>query len=338
MNYTFWLAFGSMEAPLRTKLLFWILLGSLSVVFAEIAAGSSPFPFFDLWGLLVVFPLYSLHILVLSYVVFRMGKPTLRNLFLAGAVFGLYEAYITKVLWTGWSGSGLSFFGVQVVETAVLVFFWHPFMAFILPVVVAGRLTSGGGAILPPVARRILDSGAFWAAAAVLLGLEHALNSSLAASILSPLSGFIVLAVLISLWKMSGGSGYRMADLLPDKKWFIALLCMLALLYLAGGILIRSDAIPGLASQAAIWTMYAVFLGLLVANLDKGTGAESGVSGISLWKGLALTAAFGASSVIGGLFPPLPFIAVAVAWPVGCICGILIFLGSLPSALRGDKG
>ncbi len=327
-----------MEAGFRTKLLFWILLGSLSVAFAEIAAGSSPFPFFDLWGLLVVFPLYSLHILVLSCVVFRMGRPTLQNLFQAGAIFGLYEAYITKVLWTGWTASGFSVLGVQVVETLVLVFFWHPFMAFILPIVVAGRLTSGGGAILPPVARRILDSGAFWAAAAVLLGLEHALNSSLALSVLSPLSGFIVLAGLILLWKRSGGSGYAMTDLLPDRKEFAVLLGLLALLYLLGGLLIRSDAIPGIASQAAIWALYAVFIGLLAANRNKGGGAESGVSGVSLRKAFALAAAFGLSSVIGGLFPPLPLIAVAVVWPVGCLCGILIFLGSLRSALRGDKG
>ena len=86
----------------KAKYLFWLIMGALSTVLAEVVAGSSPFPFFDAWGILVVFPLYTLHILVLSYIVFRKCVPTLKNLFLAGALFGLYEAYITKVLWTGW--------------------------------------------------------------------------------------------------------------------------------------------------------------------------------------------------------------------------------------------
>ncbi|HUU09714.1 MAG TPA: hypothetical protein VM431_04155 [Phycisphaerae bacterium] len=36
------------------KLLFWAILGGLSVFFAEITIGSSPFAFFDGWGILVL--------------------------------------------------------------------------------------------------------------------------------------------------------------------------------------------------------------------------------------------------------------------------------------------
>lgn len=327
-----------MEAPFRMKLLFWAILGSLSVVFAEVAAGSSPFPFFDLWGLLVVFPLYSLHVLVLSFVVFRHGKPTLANMFLAGAVFGLYEAYITKVLWTGWSGPGLSIFGVQVVETIVLVFFWHPFMAFILPIIAAQRLTAGGGALLPPLAQKALNSGPFWAVAAVLLGLEHALNSaSTVMSILSPLSGFAVVAGLIFVWRRAGGEKYRIGDLLPDGREWVALLGLLAFLYLATGLLIRPEAIPGMGAQATIWAMYAVFILVLAANRNKGSGTESPVRGVGVRNALSLALLFSISSAVGGLLMPLPLLAVAVVWPAGSLCGILIFLGSLADALRGVK-
>ena len=51
------------KVPLGRKLVFWLLLGVLSVIFAEVTCASSPYPFFDTWGLLVVTPLYTLHTL-----------------------------------------------------------------------------------------------------------------------------------------------------------------------------------------------------------------------------------------------------------------------------------
>jgi hypothetical protein len=53
-------------APLRVRLVFWALMGALSVVFAEVVACSTPFPFIHPWGVIVVVPLYSLHTLVLA--------------------------------------------------------------------------------------------------------------------------------------------------------------------------------------------------------------------------------------------------------------------------------
>jgi hypothetical protein len=89
--------------PLRVRLVFWALMGALSVVFAEVVACSTPFPFIHPWGVLVVVPLYSLHTLVLAPLVFRRRMVRLTSLWLAGAIFGLYEAYVTKVLWhPGW--------------------------------------------------------------------------------------------------------------------------------------------------------------------------------------------------------------------------------------------
>lgn len=56
--------------PFPIKLLFWLLLGITSVILAEVVSFSSPFPFFDDWGLTAVFPLYALHILVLAWIIF----------------------------------------------------------------------------------------------------------------------------------------------------------------------------------------------------------------------------------------------------------------------------
>lgn len=80
------------------RLLFCIILGCLSCFFAEVVSGSYPYPFTTPWGLLSVFPLYTLHTLVLASLVYRRGRPRFSTLYQAGCVFGMYEAYVTKVL------------------------------------------------------------------------------------------------------------------------------------------------------------------------------------------------------------------------------------------------
>ena len=83
----------------RRKVAFWLIAGMLSVVCVEVPAGSTMFPFFTVWGLLVVWPLYLLHSVFLAGVVFRWGKPGFWPLYAAGMLYGMYEAYITKVVW-----------------------------------------------------------------------------------------------------------------------------------------------------------------------------------------------------------------------------------------------
>jgi len=87
------------DVPFRQRALFWVLWGAISVILTEVVSFSSPFPFFTLWGVLVVFPLYTLHVLVLSWLIFRPKRLNLNILLLAGALLGMCEAYVTKVLW-----------------------------------------------------------------------------------------------------------------------------------------------------------------------------------------------------------------------------------------------
>jgi hypothetical protein len=129
---------GDEVTPRRARYLFWVILGALSTAIPEVTAGSDLYPFFKVIDYLLVIPLYTLHSLVLWYVVWRGGRPRLYNLFPAGALFGLYEAYMTKVIWDPtWAAAPLRMFGVAVVETLVLVLFWHSFLAFIVPLFIA---------------------------------------------------------------------------------------------------------------------------------------------------------------------------------------------------------
>ncbi|MGD0707788.1 MAG: hypothetical protein ABSA51_04985 [Anaerolineaceae bacterium] len=91
----------SVRPPFFTRLLFWLILGLFSTFFAEVVSASSPFVFFTAFGLIGTYPIYLLHTLVLGTLVIRRGKVvSLQALYFAGGIFGLYEAYITKVLWS----------------------------------------------------------------------------------------------------------------------------------------------------------------------------------------------------------------------------------------------
>ena len=115
-----------------------LLLGTLSMLFAEVFSGASQAWFLDPFGILLTFGLYLSHCLLLLWIALRVHKTTLRQLYWLGMVFGLYEAVITKVLWAGYmdaSGPGFgTVLGVGFIEFPVLVLFWHPIFSFILPI------------------------------------------------------------------------------------------------------------------------------------------------------------------------------------------------------------
>ncbi|TFG20891.1 MAG: hypothetical protein EU533_05805, partial [Promethearchaeota archaeon] len=115
-----------------------LLVGCLSMFIAEVFAGSSRIWIIDPWSLIVTFWLYLGHLLFLLNVAFRTKRTSIPQLYLFGVLFALYESWITKVLWWGYPGSEGAMFGllrgIAIGEFIVLVFFWHPIMAFILPI------------------------------------------------------------------------------------------------------------------------------------------------------------------------------------------------------------
>lgn len=83
----------------RRRLPVWLLLACTSVWLAEVTATSSRFPFLTVWGWTVLVPLYGLHAMLGGWLVLRANRVTWPLVYLPGVQFGLYEAYITKVLW-----------------------------------------------------------------------------------------------------------------------------------------------------------------------------------------------------------------------------------------------
>ena len=116
-----------------------LLAGALSMFFAEVMAGSSNTWFLDPFGWLLTYVLYMGHVLFYLNIAVRAGRTKLIHLYLFGMLFALYEAPITQVLWSGYMDSSeppkIMFAGIALMEFLILVFFWHPIMSFIIPVI-----------------------------------------------------------------------------------------------------------------------------------------------------------------------------------------------------------
>ena len=164
--------------------------------------------------------------------------------------------------------------GVAIIESMMLVLFYHAVMAFIVPLVAAERLLTSSGQATGTLKPRLagwIDERWFAVAFAAACGVVQTANSpSLLHTIGSTVStsGFVL--VLVLLWKRATrGRLYALSELLP-RGWELGILAfLLATQYIGLGILLRPEKLPGIGPQATIWGCYAVFIFLLLLSLKR---------------------------------------------------------------------
>lgn len=333
----------------KIKLLFWIILGTFSAIFAEVITASKLFPVFSATGLLIIIPVYLTHIVVLGTIAFRWGKPTLQVLYPAGMLFGLYEAYLTKVLWlsypnsTNYGDPPFTLGGVAIFEFLLLVFFWHAIMAFILPLLFVEHALTGSREIeesTPPRLVAFLKKKwlLYLIFGTILLGWLQSNNIpdptyALAAGLLNGL----VIVILLGLWRYATrGTTYRMHDLFPARKGFI-IWCIILVLFYAGAIIFGQETMPALSSQVTIWIVYAIAILLLIRGIQKSRERNihetTHTPSISLKAIGAVTLLFTAASLIGVMWLPTNFkLAIAfTVWVIGIGTGVGLFIYALKS-------
>jgi len=254
----------------KIKLLFWLTLGVLSTFFAEVISGSTPFPFIpimSLWGLLVVLPLYTLHTLVFAYFVYRFGKPVFHTLFFAGALFGMYEAYATGVLWAGWSTPPpIAVFELGIIETLVLVLFWHPILAFMLPVIFAETSLTQSNESLPSVVRFTTRKAMI--ILAVILAFVQSLNMvSPAMALMVSLTSIPAVGLFIFVWLKLGLNRYSMRELLPNKTEFRIIFVLMLLQYVFLGA-VSIGKYPGVSGHISVLALYLILILIFVKSLQ----------------------------------------------------------------------
>ena len=118
-----------------------LLIGLIVLISAEVFSGASlQNGLWHPWTLVVTYWLYFAHFFFFTTLAVWTGRTSFWSLYLWGVLFGLYESWITKVIWCGYSGDGklvLGNIGPYGFSELSMVFLFHPMMSLILPLAVA---------------------------------------------------------------------------------------------------------------------------------------------------------------------------------------------------------
>lgn len=248
------------------------LVGCLSMLFAEVFSGASQIWFINRWGILVTFPLYLGHILFFLWIALKSKRTTLSQLYLFGVIFALYESWITKVLWGGYmdsAGPGLgTLFGIGVFGFPVLVFFWHPIMSFILPILVFEILTKkvlkGHESILKKTTKKTILISLFLISISTFIANGN--NFNLISSNFSLIGTLLIISGLCYLAKK-----VDIKSLELRKVSFTLLSIYLVTLYITTFFYLRPERIPtAIVPYISIIAFYVISI-ILILKSDKTT-------------------------------------------------------------------
>jgi len=346
------------KVPLSVKLPAIALASILSMFFAEVFSGASPLWFLSAWGILVTLPLYGGHLLLLINLAMRCGRTSVSSLYLWGILFGLYEAWITKVLWAGYIGAtpGLgTFLGIGVQEFAVLALFWHPVFSFIIPILVYQLLVvavaGSAEGIFPSHApflqrrrRNFILAGVALLIGASFLNIGAQLNAA---------SGVVTIvgsAVLISsaLWLASRGGGgmesghFGVHALRLGRRGFALLLAYMASLYASTFLFLLPERIPQLPVIASTLAIYAAVIALIFLkrrNSESYPDPGASMQSFSMRDLAGFAIAMVAATALLSLSPVLDFVFFyGFYWGItaaGCILMVAVLVVLSKERLRG---
>jgi hypothetical protein len=262
------------EPTRRQRVGFWLLLGLTSTAFAEVLFPTTAFDPTTI--ALFAVPIYLLHSVVLAGVVYGADRVSYPALYLAGVLLGLYESYVTKVVWAPVGDRPFVVVGgVHTFETAGLVLFWHPIVAFVLPVTVVETVaTASRRSLRPPLAGHRFARPLAVATAGYLLLFQGALGGPFRALLGNVIALGVLLAALVA-WRRADGHTHDMRALLPGGRTLRVLAACLVGSYLLLGAVIRPGELPTRPiPHVPILALY-LGAGVLLAAVLRGDGPSS---------------------------------------------------------------
>jgi hypothetical protein len=316
------------DRSLTAVLLCVLLAGALSMLCAEVLSGASVLWFVTSWGWLVTLPLYMVHLVFLFSLAVLFRRTSLTSLYLWGVIFGMYESWITKVTWAGYIGSEPAWgtvLGFAPAEFLIIVFFWHPVMSFLLPLLLFETLSSpGADTPLLPAHRWLLAQGR----RSVALFSGFAL---IGAAFLTMNSGYNAVSALVTLLVSSGivavlykavlkvtKNNFSVYSLALKKTGLILALAYLAALYVLAFFFLVPERIPPVPTILLTVLIYAVVV--LLIWLDRPASRE-GMSSIRIEKFLGVRHLAGFLILASGLI-----VLFSLVPPLGGAVGTLIYL------------
>ncbi len=275
------------EIPHEKRWTLIILIGCLSMFMAEVFAGSSQMWFIDIWSLLVTFWLYLGHLLLFLNLAMRKKRTSIPQLYLWGILFALYESWVTKVLWAGYPGSegpAIALVGgIAILEFSTLVFFWHPILAFIMPILVYESFALSNESPLPlekkifishlPYLKKGKKKFLFFylfliLTGATILSFNTGYNVVIAAIAIIGSIGLIYLFYKLSNKK--NPNSFSIYSLRLGKKGLTIVFIYIGLLYLITFFVLLPERIPTSIVPFLIIIGFYVFIGVIL-RLSKST-------------------------------------------------------------------
>jgi hypothetical protein len=257
---------GAPSGLFRSRVLFArILIGLIVLICAEVFSGASlQKGLWHPWTVLVTYWLYFAHFFFLSTLAVRTGRTSLSALYLWGVLFGLYESWITKVIWFGYSGDGrfvMGHIGPYGFSELSMVFIFHPVASFIVPLAVT--------CLLCPPLRRLFPELAWFTgksrgARVVQAYLVFSFAPVMAFNSGGPINLMVNLALAITLLLVLVRLAQPALDapdgrpILVFGRWGFGGLCVyLAFLYGVGYVVLRPEGRPSVAVQLFTFVFYA---------------------------------------------------------------------------------
>jgi len=219
--------------------------------------------------------------ITLSWIVFKSthGRPTLSTFFIAGALFGMFETYVTKEIWHPTWAKEITLYinGVAIVQTSIFILFFHNFFSFIIPLLLAESiLTSIDSKVIfncmPGRVRYIFNQRRYTSLVLlVILAVWGGIYSSKGARFPKiAFSGVIIafLGISIAIWRhLLKKKEVTFKDMLPKDSGFILCASGVVICYLFGGFFIQKDYIPAWNhGQLFVWIIYILLI--IVFTLD----------------------------------------------------------------------
>jgi hypothetical protein len=243
-----------------------LLVGLVVLICAEVFSGASiQMGLWHPWTLAVTYWLYFAHFFFFTTLAVRTGRTSLGSLYLWGVLFGLYEFWITKVIWHGYGGDGklaMGAIGPYGYSEISMAFIFHPVASFILPLAVT--------CLLCPPLRRLFPDLAWLTGKSkiacvvqvylvISLACVLAMNSGGPANLACNLAFvFVLLFVLSRLSRSALGSSDGSPIVVFGGRGFVGLCMYLMLLYGVTYPFLRPDGLPSVPLQLFTFVFYAL--------------------------------------------------------------------------------
>jgi hypothetical protein len=248
-----------------------LLVGLVVLICTEVFSGASlGIGLWYPWTLLVTYWLYFAHFFFFTTLAVRTGRTSFWSLYMWGVLFGLYESWITKVIWYGYGGDGklaMGSIGPYGISEMSMVLIFHPMMAFIFPLAVTCLLC-------PPLRRQFPDLAWFTGrskGARIVQGYlifsfapVMAMNSGGPINLAVNLAVAIVAFVLLARWARPAlDSSDGRAIVVFGRSGFVGLCVYLVCLYGVTYFFLRPEGLPSVAVQLLTFVFYGAAIACL---------------------------------------------------------------------------